>query len=82
MPPIAGPSARVAVAAGLGVGGDYFDALTFADGAIAICIADVAGKGLPAALLMSNLQAAVARVRQERARPPDRSARASTAALP
>jgi sigma-B regulation protein RsbU (phosphoserine phosphatase) len=42
-----------------GVGGDYFDALTFAGGAVGIVIADVAGKGVPAALLMSNLQAAV-----------------------
>jgi phosphoserine phosphatase RsbU/P len=42
-----------------GVGGDCFDALTFAGGGVGITIADVAGKGVPAALLMSNLQAAV-----------------------
>ena len=41
------------------VGGDYFDVLSFDHGALGFCIADVAGKGLPAALLMSNLQAAV-----------------------
>ena len=41
------------------VGGDYFDAIQLTDSAIAFCIADVAGKGLPAALLMSNLQASV-----------------------
>ena len=41
------------------VGGDYYDVLAFDDGTIGLCIADVAGKGLPAALLMSNLQAAV-----------------------
>lgn len=41
------------------VGGDYFDVLSFDNGALGICIADVAGKGMPAALLMSNLQAAV-----------------------
>jgi sigma-B regulation protein RsbU (phosphoserine phosphatase) len=41
------------------VGGDYFDVLAFPDETLGICIADVAGKGLPAALLMSNLQAAV-----------------------
>ena len=41
-----------------GVGGDCFDVVT--DGStVGIAIADVAGKGLPAALLMSNLQAAV-----------------------
>jgi len=41
------------------VGGDYFDVLPFGEEACGLCIADVAGKGLPAALLMSNLQAAV-----------------------
>jgi sigma-B regulation protein RsbU (phosphoserine phosphatase) len=41
------------------VGGDYYDVLDFGDGSAGICIADVAGKGMPAAMLMSNLQAAV-----------------------
>ncbi len=41
------------------VGGDYFDVLPFERETFGLCIADVAGKGLPAALLMSNLQAAV-----------------------
>jgi phosphoserine phosphatase RsbU/P len=41
------------------VGGDYFDVLSFEHGSLGLCIADVAGKGMPAALLMSNLQAAV-----------------------
>ncbi|MBZ5552178.1 MAG: SpoIIE family protein phosphatase [Acidobacteriia bacterium] len=41
------------------VGGDYFDVLKFSDTRAALCIADVSGKGMPAALLMSNLQAAV-----------------------
>lgn len=39
------------------VGGDYFDILKFAEHRAGICIADVAGKGMPAALLMSNAQA-------------------------
>ncbi|MGH9666675.1 MAG: PP2C family protein-serine/threonine phosphatase, partial [Bryobacteraceae bacterium] len=39
------------------VGGDYYDFLTYADGRVAILVADVAGKGMPAALLMSSLQA-------------------------
>jgi sigma-B regulation protein RsbU (phosphoserine phosphatase) len=42
-----------------GYGGDCYDALTFDDDVVGLLIADVAGKGLPAALLMSNLQAAV-----------------------
>jgi sigma-B regulation protein RsbU (phosphoserine phosphatase) len=41
------------------VGGDYFDVLPFEPETFGLCIADVAGKGLPAAMLMSNLQAAV-----------------------
>ncbi len=41
------------------VGGDYFDVLPFDTDSLGLCIADVAGKGFSAALLMSNLQAAV-----------------------
>jgi phosphoserine phosphatase RsbU/P len=40
------------------VGGDYYDVLAFGPETLGICIGDVAGKGMPAALLMSNLQAA------------------------
>ncbi len=39
------------------VGGDYFDFIEIADGKWAICLGDVSGKGLPASLLMANLQA-------------------------
>ena len=42
-----------------GIGGDCFDAISFNRSRAAISIADVVGKGIPAALLMSNLQAAV-----------------------
>jgi sigma-B regulation protein RsbU (phosphoserine phosphatase) len=42
-----------------GVGGDCFDTIRFSDTRLALTIADVVGKGIPAALLMSNLQAAV-----------------------
>jgi len=52
-----------------GVGGDCFDVLTFPSGALGITIADVAGKGVPAALLMSNLQAAVRAFAQDGAAP-------------
>ena len=38
------------------VGGDYYDVLPVADEAIAIAIADIAGKGIGAALVMSSLQ--------------------------
>jgi serine phosphatase RsbU (regulator of sigma subunit)/catechol 2,3-dioxygenase-like lactoylglutathione lyase family enzyme len=39
------------------VGGDYFDFLEFGEGRFALITADVAGKGMAAALLMANLQA-------------------------
>jgi serine phosphatase RsbU (regulator of sigma subunit) len=41
------------------VGGDYFDYLTFPDGRVGVLVGDVAGKGMPASLLMSSLQARV-----------------------
>ena len=39
------------------VGGDYYDFIMAGNGRIMICLGDVSGKGMPAALLMSNLQA-------------------------
>lgn len=41
------------------MGGDYYDLLELSEHELAVCIGDVAGKGMPAALLMSGLQAAV-----------------------
>jgi sigma-B regulation protein RsbU (phosphoserine phosphatase) len=59
MPKIAGLTLSSSWRPANGVGGDCFDALTFGEHAVGLSIADVAGKGVPAALLMSNLQAAV-----------------------
>jgi sigma-B regulation protein RsbU (phosphoserine phosphatase) len=41
------------------VGGDYYDAIRIGDDTVALAIGDVSGKGMAAALLMSNLQAIV-----------------------
>ena len=40
-------------------GGDCYDMLRFSNTRLGLSIADVAGKGLPAALLMANMQASV-----------------------
>lgn len=40
-----------------GVGGDYYDFFEVGSGEVAFCIADISGKGIAAALLMSNFQA-------------------------
>ena len=41
------------------VGGDYYDYIPIDEYRFLICIADVSGKGVPAAILMSNFQAAL-----------------------
>jgi len=39
------------------VGGDYYDFVPISDDRLAFCLGDITGKGMPAAMLMSNLQA-------------------------
>lgn len=39
------------------VGGDYYDFIKLPGDKIAFCLGDITGKGLPAAMLMANLQA-------------------------
>ncbi len=41
------------------IGGDYYDYVPLSEDKFIICIADVSGKGVPAALLMSNFQASL-----------------------
>jgi sigma-B regulation protein RsbU (phosphoserine phosphatase) len=39
--------------------GNYFDIIEMSDGRVLFAIADVSGKGMPAALLAANIQALV-----------------------
>jgi len=39
------------------VGGDYYDVIPLSNGKTVICVADVSGKGVSAAILMANFQA-------------------------
>ena len=38
------------------VGGDFYDVITLSDGDVAFWLGDISGKGMPAALLMANIQ--------------------------
>jgi sigma-B regulation protein RsbU (phosphoserine phosphatase) len=71
MPDIAGCELAAHWTPASGIGGDCYDVLAFGDSRVAISIADVIGKGLPAALLMSNLQAAVRAFATPHAEPHD-----------
>jgi len=51
------------------VGGDYFDFIPYQDGRLAVVVGDVSGKGLPAAILMSSLQAKVQMLRESNPSP-------------
>ena len=42
-----------------GIGGDYYDIIPLSKNKIGFCIADVSGKGVGAAMLMSNFQAII-----------------------
>jgi sigma-B regulation protein RsbU (phosphoserine phosphatase) len=47
------------------VGGDYFDIIKIGETKYGVAIADVSGKGIPAALIMSNLQASLRALAQQ-----------------
>jgi len=61
-------------------GGDYYDALAPLMRAMLFCVADVSGKGLPASLLMSHMQATCGRCWGERRHSPTSRCRPATAA--
>ncbi len=59
MPPATGLSAAAIYRSAEQVGGDYYDAFPLPDGRVCYVIADVSGKGTPAALLMATLRASL-----------------------
>ena len=59
MPAIAGCEIAALWEPASDFGGDCYDVLRLGGGRVGVSIADVTGKGLPAAFLMSNLQASV-----------------------
>jgi sigma-B regulation protein RsbU (phosphoserine phosphatase) len=58
MPKFAGSDVRAFHIPTKQVGGDYFDVIKLDENLLCVAIADVSGKGFPAALLMANLQSA------------------------
>ncbi len=61
------------------VSGDYFDVFPLGANRLAVCIADVSGKGMAAALLMANLQASVKAFASDNLKPGEMCARLNTA---
>ena len=59
VPEVAGLELAGVCRQAIAVGGDYYDYLPLEDGRLGLVIADVSGKGVPAALLMASLQASV-----------------------
>jgi sigma-B regulation protein RsbU (phosphoserine phosphatase) len=59
MPAIPGVDCAGACRPAQGVGGDYYDFLALPGGKLGVALGDVAGKGIPAALLMASLQASL-----------------------
>ena len=52
-----------------GISGDYYDVLEIEDGRLAFAIADISGKGISAAILMSNLHAVLRTLAAEKLPP-------------
>ena len=58
-PPLPGFQLEAECISAGAVGGDWYDYISLADGRVAIVLADVSGKGMPAALLMSAVRGMV-----------------------
>jgi sigma-B regulation protein RsbU (phosphoserine phosphatase) len=55
----------------------YFDVFKLSESKLGLCIGDVSGKGMPAALLMCNLQAVVKALATETTSPRELVAKAN-----
>jgi serine phosphatase RsbU (regulator of sigma subunit) len=58
-PPLAASALMGGIKTSREVGGDFYDFLELEKGKIGIAVADVSGKGIPAALLMTTIQASL-----------------------
>ena len=59
LPKVDGYSFYASYDAAQAVGGDYYDAMVLSDGKICLAFGDVAGKGVPGALIMSRISSCV-----------------------
>lgn len=59
VPPLASVEIAAECRAARGVAGDYYDYIEVTPGIVALALGDVAGKGISASLVMSNLQASL-----------------------
>ena len=59
LPKVEGYSFFASYDAAQAVGGDYYDAMVLSDGKICLAFGDVAGKGVPGALIMSRISSCV-----------------------
>jgi phosphoserine phosphatase RsbU/P len=71
LPAIAGYDISVNTQSARFVSGDYYDVARLGNSTTAFCVADAAGKGLPAALLMSNLQGVLKSLMRDGLQPSD-----------
>jgi sigma-B regulation protein RsbU (phosphoserine phosphatase) len=77
-PPTCGISWAAAVEPAEKVGGDFYDFLPLADGRMYVVLADVSGKGIPAAVFLANVRAIVRALAEEQTRPRQLVARLSS----
>ena len=68
-PPVKGIQLAASSVSANMIGGDYFDYFMFPDGALGLVVADVAGKGIPAGLIMTAARATFRGAAMERSDP-------------